>query len=135
VSTTTTTSSKQPEGQTTRATELTTSKDVVNVASIEVPEQVHELVSEQEPPEQEAPEQSLSSTLSEGQVPKTNRGMPEQTMITTSSTQGDLPDAVARGKMAVGPSTAGPNQEQGQTSTDQAAESDDDVVEEIQGHP
>jgi hypothetical protein len=109
VSTTTTTSSKQPEGQTTRATELTTSKDVVNVASIEVPEQVHELVSEQEPP--------------------------EQTMITTSSTQGDLPDAVARGKMAVGPSTAGPNQEQGQTSTDQAAESDDDVVEEIQGHP
>jgi hypothetical protein len=37
--------------------------------------------------------------------------------------------------MAVGPSTAGPNQEQGQTSTNQVAESDDDVVEEIQGHP
>jgi hypothetical protein len=35
----------------------------------------------------------------------------------------------------MGPSTAGPDQEQGQTNTDQAAESDDDVVEEIQGHP
>jgi hypothetical protein len=48
-----------------------------------------------------------------------------------NSTQGDLPNAAARGKMAVGPSTVGPNQEQGQTSTDQAAESDDDVIEEI----
>jgi hypothetical protein len=108
-STTTTTSSKQPKGQTTRVAEPTTSKDVVNVASIEVPEQVPELVSEQEPPEQVAPEQSLLSTLSEGQVPKTNQGMPEQTTATTSSTQGGLPNAIAKGKMAVGPSTAGPN--------------------------
>jgi hypothetical protein len=37
--------------------------------------------------------------------------------------------------MAMGPSTAEPNQEQGQTSMDQTAESDDDVIEEIQGHP
>jgi hypothetical protein len=107
----------------------------VNVVSIEVPKQVPELVSEKEPPEQEMPEQSLPSTQSEGQVPKTNRSVPEQTTTTTSSTQGDLPDVAARGKMEVGPSTVGPNQEQGQTSTDQAAESDDDVVEEIQGHP
>jgi hypothetical protein len=116
--TTTMTSSKQPEGQTTGAAEPTTSKDAVNVASIEVPEQVPKLVSEQEPPEQMALEQSLSSTLSEGQVPETNQGVPEQTTATTSSTQGGLPDAAARGKMAMGPSTAGPNQEQGQTSTD-----------------
>jgi hypothetical protein len=60
--------------------------------------------------------------------------MPEQTTTTTSPTQGDLPDAAARGKMAMGLSTAEPNQQQEQTSTDQAAESDDDVVEEIQGH-
>jgi hypothetical protein len=33
--------------------------------------------------------------------------------------------------MAVKPSTVGPSQEQGRTSADQAAESDDDVVEEI----
>jgi hypothetical protein len=38
VSTTTTTSSKQPVGQTTRAAEPTTSKDVVNVATTEVAE-------------------------------------------------------------------------------------------------
>jgi hypothetical protein len=112
-STTTTTSSKQPKGQTTRVAEPTTSKDVVNVASIEVPEQVPKLVSEQELPEQVVPEQSLSSTLSEGQVPETNQGVPEQTTATTSSTQGGLPDAATRGKMAVGPSTTRPNQEQG----------------------
>jgi broad specificity polyphosphatase/5'/3'-nucleotidase SurE len=56
-------------------------------------------------------------------------------MVTTSSTQGGLPNATARGKMAMGPSTAGSDQEQGQTNTNQAAESDDDVIEEIQGHP
>jgi hypothetical protein len=84
---------------------------VVNVASTEVPEQVPKLVFEQEPPEQVAPEQSLSSTLSEGQVLETNQGMPEQTTATTSSTQGGLPNTAARGKMAVGPSTVGPNQE------------------------
>jgi hypothetical protein len=110
--TTTTTSSKQPEGQITGA-EPTTSRDAVNVASTEVPKQVPEPVSEQEAPEQETPEQSLLSTISEGQVPKTNRGVPEQIMATTSSTQGDLPDTVARGKMVVGPSTDEPNQEQG----------------------
>jgi hypothetical protein len=43
--------------------EPTTSKDAVNVANTEVPEQV---------PEQVAPEQSLLGTLSEGQVPETN---------------------------------------------------------------
>jgi hypothetical protein len=41
-STTTMTSSKQLVGQTTRAVELTTSKDAVNVANTEVPEQVPE---------------------------------------------------------------------------------------------
>jgi hypothetical protein len=61
--------------------------------------------------------------------------MLEQTTTTTSSTQGGLPDAVARGKMVMGPSIAGPDQEQGQTNIDQAAKSDDDVIEEIKGHP
>jgi hypothetical protein len=37
-STTTTTSSKQPVGQTTRAVEPTTSKDAVNVANMKVTE-------------------------------------------------------------------------------------------------
>jgi hypothetical protein len=37
--------------------------------------------------------------------------------------------------MAMGPSTVGPNQEQGQTNTDQVAESNDNVFEEIQGNP
>jgi hypothetical protein len=46
-----------------------------------------------------------------------------------------MPDAVARGKMAMGPSTIEPNQEQGWTSMDQAVESNDDVIAEIQGHP
>jgi hypothetical protein len=44
--------------------------------------------------------------------------MPEQTLTTTSLTQGDLPDAAARGKMAMGLSIAEPNQQQEQTSTD-----------------
>jgi hypothetical protein len=57
--------------------------------------------------------------------------VPKQTTTTTSLTQGDLPNAVAKGKMAMGLSTAEPRQ----TSTDQAAESDDDIVKEIQGHP
>jgi hypothetical protein len=48
------------------------SKDMINVANMEVPEQVPKQVPEQEAPEQVAPEQSLSSTLSEGQVPETN---------------------------------------------------------------
>jgi hypothetical protein len=54
------------------------------MASTEVPEQAPEQVSEQAAPEQVAPEQSLLGTLSEGQVPKTNQGVPEQTTATTS---------------------------------------------------
>jgi hypothetical protein len=46
MSATTTTSSKQPESQTTEAAKLTTSKDAVNVASTEVPEQAPKQVSE-----------------------------------------------------------------------------------------
>jgi hypothetical protein len=92
------TSFKQPEGQATEVAKPTTSKDVVNVASIELPEQVPEQVSEQAAPQQVAPEQSLSGTLSERQVPRTNQGMPEHSTATTSSTQGGLPDVVARGK-------------------------------------
>jgi hypothetical protein len=115
--------------------EPTTSKDAINVANMEVPKQVPEQVSEQEAFEKVAAEQSLSGTMSEGQVLETNQSVPKQTIAATSSMQGGLPDAVARGKMAVGPSTARPNQEQGWTSTDQAAKSDDDVIEEIQGHP
>jgi hypothetical protein len=44
--------------------------------------------------------------------------MPEQITATISSAQGDLPDAAARGKMVMGPSTLRPNQEQGQTNMD-----------------
>jgi hypothetical protein len=80
----------------------------VNVVSTKVPKQVPEPVSEQE-----TPEQSLPSTIGEGQVPETNRGVPEQITTTMSSTHGDLPNAAARGKMAMGPSTVRPNQEQG----------------------
>jgi hypothetical protein len=57
------------------------------------------------------PEQSLPSTIGEGQVLETNQGVPEQITDTMSSTQGDLPDAAARGKMVMGPSTLRPNQE------------------------
>jgi hypothetical protein len=125
------TSSKQPVGQTTRAVELTTSKDAVNVVNTEVPEQVPE----QEVPEHVAPEQSLPSTLSEGQVPETNQSMLEQTTAITSSTQGGLPDAAAKGKSAAMSSITGLNQERKQASAEQAAKFDDDIVEEIQGHP
>jgi fructose-1-phosphate kinase PfkB-like protein len=104
------------------------------MASTEVPKQVPKPVSEQDAPEQETPEQSLPSIIGEGQAPETNQGVLEQSMATTSSAQGDLPNAIARGKMAMGPSTVEPNQEQGQTNTNQAVESVDDVVEEIQGH-
>jgi hypothetical protein len=114
-------------GQITRAVELTTSKDAVNVVNMEV--------LEQEAPEQVAPEQSLLGTLSEGQVPETNQSMPEQTTATTSSTQGGLPDATARGKSAVTSSIIGLNQERKQAGAEQAAESDDNVIEEIQWHP
>jgi hypothetical protein len=46
VLTTTMTSSKQSEGQTTSAVEPTTSKDSIDVANMEVPEQVPEQVPE-----------------------------------------------------------------------------------------
>jgi hypothetical protein len=86
-------------------------------------------------PEQVALEQSLPGTPVEKQVPETNQSMPEQTMATTCSTQGGLPDAVARGKLAATSSLAGLHRERKQTGAEQAVESDDDVVEEIQGHP
>jgi hypothetical protein len=85
-------------GQTTRVVQPTMSKDVVNVANTEVPEQVTEQVAEQEAPEQVAPEQSLLGPLSEGHVLETNQSMPEQTTATTNSTQGGLHDATSRGK-------------------------------------
>jgi hypothetical protein len=87
-----------------------TGKDAVNVATTEV--------TEQEAPGQVAPEQSLTSTLIEGHlsmeqghVPKTSQDVPEQDAATPSSTQSGLPDTVARGKVAVRPSTAEPSQE------------------------
>jgi hypothetical protein len=86
-------------------------------------------------PEQVTPEQSLPGTLSEKQVPETNQSVPEQTMATTCLTQGGLPDAAARGKSAATSSLAGLHQEQKQTGVEQAGESDDDIVEEVQGHP
>jgi hypothetical protein len=90
-------------------------------------------------PEQEAPEQGLPDPLTKRQVPETNQGVPEQTTATISSTQGGLPDAAARGKLAATISFTRLNQEQRQAdaeqASEQAAESDDDVVEEIQGHP
>jgi hypothetical protein len=82
-------------------------------------------------PEQVVPEQSLLGTPSETQVLETNQSVPEQTMTTTCLTQGGLPDAIARGKSAVTSSLAGPHQERKQTDAEQAAESNDDVVEKI----
>jgi hypothetical protein len=71
------TSTKQPVGQTTRVEEPPMSKDEVNVANMEVPEQEPGQVPEQEALEQVAPEQSLPGSLSEGQVPETNQSVPE----------------------------------------------------------
>jgi hypothetical protein len=101
------------------------------MVNMEVPEQVPKQVPEQEAPEQVAPEQSLSSTLSERQVPKTDQSMPKQTMATTSLTQGGLPNAAAKGKSAATSSITGLNRERKQAGVEQAAESDDDVIEEI----
>jgi hypothetical protein len=92
-------------------------------------------VPEQEAPEQVAPEQSLSGTLNEGQVLETNQSVPEQTTATMSSTQGGLPDAVPKGKSAATSSITELNKEQKQASAEQVVESEDDIVEEIQGHP
>jgi hypothetical protein len=130
-----TTSTKQLVGHTTRVEELPTSKDAVNVANMEVLEQEHGQIPKQEAPEQVAPEQSLPGPLSEGQVPETNQGMPEQTTTTMSSTQGGLPNAAARGKAVAMSLITRLNLEQKQAGAEKAAESDDDVVEEIQGHP
>jgi hypothetical protein len=92
-------------------------------------------VPEQEALEQVAPEQGLPDPLTERQVPETNQGMPEQTTATTSSTPGGLPDAADRGKSAATSSITGLNQEQRQAGAEQAVESDDNIVEEIQWHP
>jgi hypothetical protein len=86
-------------------------------------------------PEQVAPEQSLPGTPVEKQVPETNQSVPEQTTTPTWSTQGGLPDATARGKSMATSSLAGLRQERKQTSAEQATESDDDIIMEIQGHP
>jgi hypothetical protein len=125
------TSAKQPVGQTTRVEEPTTSKDVVNVANMEVPEQEPRQVPEQEAPEQVAPEQSLLGPLSKGQVLETNQSVPEQTTATMSSSQGGLPDAAARGKVTATSSITGLNLDQKQAGAEQVVESDDDVIEEI----
>jgi hypothetical protein len=101
------------------------------VANTEVPEQEPGQVPEQETPEQVVLEQSLPDPLSEGQVPETNQDVPEQTTTTMSSTQGGLPNATAKGKAATTSSIIGLNLEHKQASAEQAAESDDDVVEEI----
>jgi hypothetical protein len=77
VSSTTTTSSKQPVGQTTWVAEPTTSKDAINVATMEM--------TKQEAAGQVTPEQSLPGTLSEGHlsmeqghIPKTSQDVLEQ---------------------------------------------------------
>jgi hypothetical protein len=134
------TSTERPEQlgiarATASTTTVTVSKDAVDVANTEVPEQVFDQVPVQEALEQVAPEQSLPGTPSEKQVPRTNQSVPEQTTATTCSTQGGLPDTAARGKSAATSSLAGLHQERKQTGAEQAAESDDDVIEEIQGHP
>jgi hypothetical protein len=71
-------------------------------------------VLEQEALEQVASEQGLSEPPSEKRVLETRQGVPEQTTATTSTTQGGLPTAVARGKAATMTSTARLNQEQQQ---------------------
>jgi hypothetical protein len=48
-----------------------------------------------------------------------------------SSTQDGLPDVAARGKLAATSSITGLNQERKQAGAEQAAESDDDIIEEI----
>jgi hypothetical protein len=125
------TSAKQPVGQTTRVEEPPTSKDAVNVANTEVPEQEPGQVPKQEAPEQVMPEQSLPDPLSEGQVPETNQNMPDQTTATMSSTQGGLPDVAAKGKAVATSSITGLNPEHEQAGAEQAAECDDDVIEKI----
>jgi hypothetical protein len=108
---------------TTNVNKLATDKDAGNMVTTEA--------AEQETPRQVVPEQSLAGTLSKGQVLEANQSMPKQTTATTSSTQGGMPDAVARGKSAATSSTTGLNQEQMQAGAEQATEFDDDIIEEI----
>jgi hypothetical protein len=123
-----------PENSFKTASTVVASVQVVNVtilmshpslASTERPEQLGNAgataSTTKKEPEQVTPEQSLPGTLSEKQVPETNQSVPEQTMATTCLTQGGLPDAAARGKSAATSSLAGLHQ--------------DDIVEEVQGHP
>jgi hypothetical protein len=131
MSTTTVTSSEQPVGQTTMEAELTTASMSEPASNREAGQMA---VTEEEIPRQVAPEQTPAGALPERQVPETSQGMSEQATATTSSTQGGLPDAAARGKAAV-TTTTEPGQGQERSSAEQATESDDDVVEEIQGHP
>jgi hypothetical protein len=49
--------------------------------------------------------------------------------------QGCLPDTAARGKSAATSLITGLNPERKQAGAEQAAESDDDIIKEIQGHP
>jgi hypothetical protein len=88
-------------------------------------------VPEQEASEQVAPKQNLLGPLSEWQLPKTNQSMLEQTTAIASSMLGGLPNATARGKAAAMSSITGLNPEQKQVSAERAAETDDDVNEEI----
>jgi hypothetical protein len=80
-------------------------------------------------------EQSLTGTLTKGQVHETNQSVPEQTMATMSLMQGGLPHTAVKGKSAATSSTTRLSQEQEEAGAEQATESDDDVIEEIQGHP
>jgi hypothetical protein len=56
-------------------------------------------------------------------------------MTTMSSTQGGLPDATAKGKSVATSSITELNQDQKQAGAEQAAEFEDDIIKEIQGHP
>jgi hypothetical protein len=87
-------------GETTTVEEPTTGKDGGNAAKPGVPDQV---------PKQEAPEQGLPDPPTERQILETNQGMPEQTIATTSSTQGGLPNVATRGKSAATISLTGLN--------------------------
>jgi hypothetical protein len=49
--------------------------------------------------------------------------------------QSGLPNAAARGKSVVTSLSTGLNEERREAGAEQAVESDDDVIEEIQGHP
>jgi hypothetical protein len=83
--------------------------------------------------------------LKERQVPELGQGAPEQSRTTLSTQEGGLPDVVARGKALVVVSRPESSRLQEETEASQwqeeprtadATESeDDDVLEEIEGHP